>query len=267
MKFPAMDMTEWLVVQRKHENTNCILGIQKEVEHKKYKCEQCSFESSTEALLIEHNINDHEGILKTPPNKRRKKITDDDMDTDENEDLVRKIEELVIVNKKELQKKEEKEEEKKRSQLRDEKVIQKQKMIELKELKKKTEEEAKRRKEVETNIREKNQKKATKKKRKNMKEKEKTNFNFGIAEIDSKYHTLVGENKIKYPGPMNGNCQGASKAALLFLDSTKGPELSANENRYLVAHWQFFKEGIVFPNIIKIKGGEDMEFEDKKKLP
>ena len=153
MNFPAMDMTEWLVVQRKHENTNCVLEFQKEVEHKKYKCEQCSFEPSTEAFLIEHKRNNHEGILKTPPNKRRKKITDDDMDTEENEDLVSKIEELVIDNKKELQKEAEKEEEKKRSQLRDEKIIQKQKIIEVEELKKKSEEETKRRKEVETSLR------------------------------------------------------------------------------------------------------------------
>ena len=97
-----------------------------------------------------------------------------------------------------------------------------------------------------------------------MKEAEKTDFGVGIVEIDTKYHKLVGENKIKYPGPMNGNCQGASKAALLFLDSTKGPELSANENRYLVNHWEFFKEGIVFPHRIKIKGGEDIEFKDEE---
>ena len=64
----------------------------------------------------------------------------------------------------------------------------------------------------------------------------------GVKEIDKKKnHNLVGENKLKYPTLMNGNCQGASKAANLFQDPGKGPVLSANENRYLVSHWDFFK--------------------------
>ena len=41
--------------------------------------------------MIDHKINDHEGISKTPPNKRRNKITDNDMDTDEKEVIVKKI--------------------------------------------------------------------------------------------------------------------------------------------------------------------------------
>ena len=43
MKFPEMDMAKWLLVQRKHENTNCILEIHRKVERKEYKCEQCNF--------------------------------------------------------------------------------------------------------------------------------------------------------------------------------------------------------------------------------
>ena len=36
----------------------------------------------------------------------------------------------------------------------------------------------------------------------------------GVEEIDHKYHHMVGNNKVKYPAPMNRNCQGASKFAL-----------------------------------------------------
>ena len=54
----------------------------------------------------------------------------------------------------------------------------------------------------------------------------------GIQEIYTKFHGLVGENKLKIPVKMNGNCQGISKAILLFQDPEKGPDLSANKNRY-----------------------------------
>ena len=51
---------------------------------------------------------------------------------------------------------------------------------------------------------------------------------------------------------MNGNCQGTSKASALFSDPKQGPALSAQENQYLVDHWDYFKESITFPHSIKI---------------
>ena len=65
--------------------------------------------------------------------------------------------------------------------------------------------------------------------------------------IDPKYHSLVGENNVKYKSPMDGTCQVSAKAALLFQDPTKGPELAAEENKYLVSHWDYFKDSITFP--------------------
>ena len=82
----------------------------------------------------------------------------------------------------------------------------------------------------------------------------------GVKEIEEKYHNLVGENKSKYPAPMNGICQGTSNAALLFQDSTKGPELAIEENRYLKAHWRYFKESITFPLTILEGGGKFIVF-------
>ena len=41
--------------------------------------------------MIDHKKRNHEFVSKTPPNKRIMKITDNDMDTDEKEVIVKKI--------------------------------------------------------------------------------------------------------------------------------------------------------------------------------
>ena len=85
-----------------------------------------------------------------------------------------------------------------------------------------------------------------KKRKGNSEEKEKNLPNYNV--IDPKYHSLVGENRVKYNSPMNGNCQGVAKAAILFQDPSKGPELASEENKYLVAHWNYFKDFVTFPH-------------------
>ena len=81
--------------------------------------------------------------------------------------------------------------------------------------------------------------------------------------IDPKYHSLVGENNVKYKSPMDGTCQVSAKAALLFQDPTKGPELAAEENKYLVSHWDYFKDSITFPHTIKVHGGNNVVFKNE----
>ena len=65
---------------------------------------------------------------------------------------------------------------------------------------------------------------------------------------------------------MNGNCQGASKSAVLFQDPSLGPELSAQENKYLIQHWDFFKESIAFPHTVIVGGGKSIVFNDEKQF-
>ena len=63
---------------------------------------------------------------------------------------------------------------------------------------------------------------------------------------------------------MNGNCQGASKASVLFSNPNQRPALSAEENKYLVDHWEYFRESISFPHSIKVKGGTNGIFNVEK---
>ena len=111
-----------------------------------------------------------------------------------------------------------------------------------------------------------NKKKTFKRKRKHMKGKGNIYSKSGIVEIDEKYHELVGGHNIKVPSLMNGNCQGASKATILFADASQGPELSTRENKYLVEHWDRFRDSVAFPHWIKVGGGEDMKFENEKEF-
>ena len=192
------------------------------------------------------------------------------MEVDETEEIAKQIESLQILDKVEKDKLEQKQ----LSDMMDEKVRQKQMKQDKEEeihAKNIMDQEKKRKVEEEISVRENKRRNELKKKQRKIDNKERESIPVnqkswpkGVEEIDQKYHHMVGNNKVKYPGPMNGNCQGASKSALLFQDPTKGPELSAAENEYLVSHWDYFKETIVFPHTIKVKGGTNVTFDNDK---
>ena len=238
MTFKRMSALEWLVVQRKHEENDCLIRKLNN-EHNKYECDVCEFRSSDESHIKKHEKEMHaqKDVNVTPPNKKRKKVKSDEEDKNEameediTEDITNQIKKCVI-NDKDV----EMEELKELSNKQDEKVKMKQRKIDEEEAeyaKKKKDEDAKKRKrELELSVRENKNKKVNRKKLNAAKVvvKKTVELPKGLTEIHERYHTLVGNNTVKYPGPMNGNCQGASKAALLFLDPRKGPELTKEEN-------------------------------------
>ena len=204
-----------------------------------------------------------------PPKKKRTSVVDDgteDMEID-TEEIILKIDELSI---KEQQKTEEKVEMKRRSDLMDEKV---------KAIEKRREEEERKyfeRLQVAEQVRlEKEEKENAKlrgalakknnaeKKRKVALKKEEFLKQRGITKLPAKFNCLVGEynNVLNIPG--DGTCQSSSKAAILFQDSSRGPQLAIEENSYIVEHWEEF---FVFPHTLKIGGGKtkvcntDIEF-------
>ena len=186
------------------------------------------------------------------------------MDTDEPEDILEDIKKMSLNDKQQ----EEKKQYEKRSDDWDEKVKRKQKRNDEEALlyaeHRRKEEENKRKKEKEDSCAQKQEKKKAKTNSHSSKEIYTVNGNIVVEEIDERYHHLVGPNNMKFPGPMNGNCQGASKASVLFSDPSQGPALSAQENKYLVDHWEYFKDSITFPHSIKVKGGNDVVFNDEK---
>ena len=117
----------------------------------------------------------------------------------------------------------------KRSELMDEKVIQKQRKNEEEETlyieKRKREDKNRRQLEEEALLIKKKRKNSPKKinKKQNYEENVSLKIPEGVKEIYKKYHCLVGENKLKYPIPMDGNCQGVQKPPYCFRILPKGP--------------------------------------------
>ena len=106
------------------------------IESNEYKCDLCDFKSLLQANINEHMTQKHEPTEShvTPPQKKMKRDKNSgeeepvDMEVDDTEDLVNSLCMMGIdVKKKEV------EEQKKRSDLMDEKVLQKQKRIEQEE--------------------------------------------------------------------------------------------------------------------------------------
>ena len=264
MKFANMSALEWIKRKHEHENSDCCKK-KRSVEVKEYVYELCDFKSQIEANVKNHMSDTHATGAKyvTPPPKKRKKETDDEKDDqmDIDEDMFSKIEKLSISDPKD----QEQEECKRLSDLMDKKVIEKQKKFEEDELlyeqKKKDDEEKKRKREQEIILKEKKTRNCPKLKKIHGEENQKALPNSIV--IDPKYHSLVGDNNVKYKSPMDGTCQVTAKAAILFQDPTKGPELAAQENKYLVAHWDYFKNTITFPHTIKVHGGNIIVFQNE----
>ena len=195
------------------------------------------------------NMKESQGLHPAKRGKRRTNSTN--IDTDENE-MVESIKKMTIREKEE----EEKQDMKGRSDKWDEKVKNKQKKNDEEDLacanKKNKEEEIKRKREKEDSLSKIQNKRVEKKKQNDKNKIYSVSDNVYVEEIDKKFHNLVGKNYLKLPSPMNGNCQGTSKASALFSDPKQGPALSAQENQYLVDHWDYFKESITFPHSIKI---------------
>ena len=271
MNFERMSALELLVVQRQHEDNDCLVKKQN-IQYNQYECDDCEFRSHEESHLRKHkkDMHEHKDVFVTPPYKKRKKEKDDEeeqqeeMELDVTDEITKQLEKIGIHDKEEEQTLL-----KDLSNKQDEKVLLKRKKIDEEEAqyteKKEIEEEKKRKREVELSVNGNKNKKANKKKlnEKKVVEKKPVELPKGVREIDKKYHSLVGENNIKYPGPFNGNCQGASKAALLFQDPSKGPELSIQENEYLRDHWKYFKDSITFPHTILEGGGKSIIFKDE----
>ena len=62
-----------------------------------------------------------------------------------------------------------------------------------------------------------------------------------VSKIDPKYHSLVGKNIYRYSVKPDGTCQNTSKAAILFADPRRGTNISHEENKYLLLHFEQFE--------------------------
>ena len=282
--FDEMTIKEWIIVKNKHVINECLVrGKEEKTSSDQYECEECDFTSMSNLNMMKHKRDDHEAVFSTvsPAKKKRRREDEEDeepfnnMDVDETEDIAKQIETLTILEKGEDVKGEDvKAEQKRLSDQMDDKVRQKQKRNDEEDVLFTTnllDKEKKRKLEQEIFVKDTKTKNTSKRKYRKKVSTEKESFPVnhekwpkGVEEIDPKFHHMVGDTNIKYPGPMNGNCQGASKAALLFQDPSKGPELSAAENEYLITHWEYFKDFIVFPHTIKVLGGTNITFENEQ---
>ena len=179
MTFKRMSALEWLVVQRKHEENECIIR-KNTTQYNKFECDICDFRSNDEAHIKKHekDMHEHKDVNVTPPSKKRRKEQGDEeeqceaMEEDGTEDITNQIKNIVI-NENNV----EMEEQKELSKRQDEKVRLKQKKIDEEEdkyaEKKKIEEAKKRKRDIELSIKEKKNKKANKKEVREAKEVEK----------------------------------------------------------------------------------------------
>ena len=109
LKFKEMTMIECLTVQTVHERNDCLIRKDPNLESKSRECNVCDFDSTDKYTMDEHIEGDHGEASKTPPFKKRKKETnmkcnENIMDTDENEDILEKIEKMTIKEKLKMKK-------------------------------------------------------------------------------------------------------------------------------------------------------------------
>ena len=90
-----------------------------------------------------------------------------------------------------------------------------------------------------------------------------------VSKIDPKYHSLVGKNIYRYSVKPDGTCQNTSKAAILFADPRRGTNISHEENKYLLQHFEQFELSYEWPHSILIGGGKKKTFKRRriKKIP
>ena len=240
----------------------------------RFKCDLCSdrFESIDD--LNSHIEEVHE-ILGSPDSKKLRlnaksskeieiQVSEQDFEIEKEEEIV--VEDMEIDSE---------EDTKKLSKLRDEKILHKQKLIEIEEENdkmkafKKLEEEKKRKRQMSTE----------KKKRKKIARKEKSNEiqkesvktdkeHEKIRQINDKFRPLFIEAgldiqnfkifRVKGDGACGSNCV----ALACHYDERLGQYVRRNINDFKVNHWSYFKDSMVFPHR-QMVGHEEVMFENE----
>ena len=234
----------------------------------KKDCEECDFGASNEKLLKKHERDCHNTWDCTksisPPPKRKRHVND--IKPEENNDKVDHVGDMddnnlvdEAVKQMEKMELEENDELKKRSDQMDEKIIDKRKREDM-------EEEERRQSKNETDHKEKaahNENKKTNKPveaKQNKQPKKHVIMKEGISVIEEKYWELVGENRFKVDTKSDGTCQvGAKVTALIGVQDQETKLLLAKEeNKYLLEHFEIYKESFAYPHVIKIGLGGNM---------